>query len=435
MKKIFVSLLALLLGAALQFNLAAQEEEQPDLAPSPDSATDSQATDGGKAKPETPYKDLTLFLRALQLAKDYYVDKDDATYQRLFRGAMKGMLQELDPFSIYEEPDRYKNTVAGSSGQFGGIGAVVTMRNDVLEIVSTMDDSPSFKAGVKAGDIIMEIDGKSLRRLDLGECVKMLKGPPGSVVSLKIYRRGDDSTKDFKLERAMISVSPVKNSKLLEGDIGYVRITQFSMKTAEELDAALRKLRQNAKLKGLVIDLRGNPGGLLDAAVKVCSRFLAKGELVVSTEGRKQEDKREYRSVACEKTLDLPIAILVNGYSASASEIVSGCLQDHKRAVIVGTRSFGKGLVQTVVPMPDGGAIRLTTAKYYTPKRQMIQGHGIDPDIKVEISRATEAAIAQEMANEGLPAKPGAKPPKDVQLERATEILKGVSLFREAKVK
>jgi carboxyl-terminal processing protease len=298
-----------------------------------------------------------------------------------------------------------------------------------------MDDSPSFKAGVKAGDIIMEIDGKSLRRLDLGECVKMLKGPPGSVVSLKIYRRGDDSTKDFKLERAMISVSPVKNSKLLEGDIGYVRITQFSMKTAEELDAALRKLRQNAKLKGLVIDLRGNPGGLLDAAVKVCSRFLAKGELVVSTEGRKQEDKREYRSVACEKTLDLPIAILVNGYSASASEIVSGCLQDHKRAVIVGTRSFGKGLVQTVVPMPDGGAIRLTTAKYYTPKRQMIQGHGIDPDIKVEISRATEAAIAQEMANEGLPAKPGAKPPKDVQLERATEILKGVSLFREAKVK
>lgn len=417
--------LALALVASFPVLAWSQEEDQPEVAPQLEA----------KPSTETPYKDLALFLQVLQFARDHYVDKDDATYRNLLRGAMKGMLQELDPFSIYEEPERYKSTVEGTSGHFGGIGVVVSMKNDVLEVVAPMEDTPGFKAGIQAGDVIMEIDGKSARRMDLHDCVNLMKGPPGTTVTLKVYRKSDDSTKVFTIERAIISVSPVKNSRLLDGNIGYVRITQFSQPTAAELDSSLRKLRQSAKLKGLVIDLRGNPGGLLDSAVKVCSRFLEKGEIVVSTEGRDESDKTEYRAIACDKTLDLPIAILVNGNSASAAEIVSGCLQDHKRAVVVGSRTFGKGLVQTVVPLSDGGAVRLTTSKYYTPKRQVIQGHGIDPDIKVEISLATEAAIAQQLAQRPGEIKGTVSKVKDVQLERAVEILKGVSLFREAKAK
>ncbi len=424
MNMLLKRLSALALVAALPLFAWSQEEDQPEVAaPAAES----------KSAVETPYKDLALFLQVLQLAREHYVDKEDANYKNLLRGAMKGMLQELDPFSIYEEPERYKSTMEGTAGQFGGIGIVVSMRNDVLEVVAPMEDTPGFKAGILAGDVIMEIDGKSTRRMELHDCINLMKGAPGTFVTIKVYRRSDDSTRDFTIERAVISVSPVKNSRLLSDDIGYIRITQFSQPTADELDASLRKLRQSAKLKGLVIDLRGNPGGLLDAAVKVCSRFLEKDELVVSTEGRDEADKKLYRSIPCDKTLDLPIAILVNGNSASASEIVSGCLQDHKRAVIVGTRTFGKGLVQTVIPMPDGGAVRITTSKYYTPKRQMIQGHGIDPDIKVEVSPATEAAIAQQLAQRPGELKSPLAKVKDVQLERAIEILKGVSLFREAK--
>ena len=426
MKKLLKTLLALALVAAFPVFTYAQEEDQPEVAPQ---------LPGAKTPVETPYKDLALFLQVLQLAREHYVDKDEVSYQNLLRGAMKGMLQELDPFSIYEEPERYKNTVEGTAGQFGGIGVVVNMRNDLLEVVAPMEDTPGFKAGIQSGDVIMEINGKSTRRMDIHDCINMMKGQPGTTVTIKVYRKSDDSTKDFTIERAIISLSPVKNSRLLDDDIGYIRITQFSQPTADELDASLRKLRQSAKLKGLVIDLRGNPGGLLDAAIKVCSRFLEKDEMVVTTEGRDPAENKEYRSIACEKTLDIPIAILVNGNSASASEIVSGCLQDHKRAVIVGSRSFGKGLVQTVVPLSDGGAVRLTTSKYYTPKRQVIQGHGIEPDIKVELSPATEAALSQQLAQRPGEVKGPLLKVKDVQLERAIEILKGVNLFREARPK
>jgi len=383
---------------------------------------------------ETPYKDVSLFLQVLQLVREHYVDKDKVSYERLLRGAMKGMLQELDPFSIYEEPIRYKGTVEDTSGQFGGIGIVVSLKNDVLEVVAPMEDTPGFKAGIQAGDIILEVDGKSARRMDIQDCVKLLKGKPGTSVTLKIYRRSDDSTKDLTIERAVIAISPVKGARMLEGKIGYVRITQFSNPTASELDIALKKLKED-RMKALIIDLRGNPGGLLSSAVEVCSRFLEKDALVVFTEGRSESDRVEFRSMPCEKTLELPIAILVNGNSASAAEIVSGCLQDRKRAVLVGSRTFGKGSVQTVVPLSDGGAVRLTTAKYYTPSKRVIHGNGIEPDIHVEMSPGAEAALAQQLALLPGEAKPGAKTVKDVQLERAMEILKGICLFSEAKGK
>ncbi len=429
MKILRNSLLQALFAAALLLGFAAKaqiEEEQG----KPLEAKETQP----QAQPETPYKDISLFLQVLQLVREHYVDKDKVSYENLLRGAMKGMLQELDPFSIYEEPQRYKSTVEDTSGQFGGIGVVISLKNDVLEVVSPMEDTPGAKAGIQAGDIILEVDGKSARRMDLHECVKLLKGKPGTQVTLKIYRRSDDSTKDITIERAIIAVPAVKGAKMLEGKIGYVRITQFSNPTASELDAALKKLKEGG-MKGLVIDLRGNPGGLLSSAVEVCSRFIEKDALVVFTEGRKESERAEYLSQACEKTLDLPIAILVNGNSASAAEIVSACLQDRKRAVLVGEKTFGKGSVQTVVPLSDGGAVRFTTAKYYTPSKKVIHGFGVEPDIHVDISPGAEAAIAQQLSAAPGERPNGQKPVKDVQLERAMEILKGICLFREAKTR
>lgn len=382
---------------------------------------------------ETPYRNISVFLQALQLVREHYVDKDKVSYERLMHGAMKGMLQELDPYSIYEEPERYKATMEDTTGKFAGIGVVISMKNDVLEVVAPMEDTPGFKAGIQAGDVIMEIDGKSTRRMSIQDCVNLLKGAPGTSVTLKIYRKSDDSTKDISVERAMISVSSVKGAKIIKDGIGYVRLTQFSAPTAKSLDEALKKLKAQG-MKGLVIDLRGNPGGLLTSAIEVCSRFLEKGELVVFTEGRKPSDRVEYRSIGCEKFPDLPLAILVNGNSASAAEIVSGCLQDHKRAVLVGERTFGKGSVQTVVPLSDKGAVRFTTAKYYTPSKKVIHGNGVEPDIHVDVSMATEAAIAQQISLFPGEIKPASqKSVKDIQLERAIEILKGISLFQEAK--
>ncbi len=387
--------------------------------------------------PDDSYSIIYRFMYVLQKVRKEYVDADKVSYQSLIKGAMKGMLRELDPFSSYMEPEGYKELVDDTEGrEFGGIGIVVTFRNHILEVIAPMEDTPGFKAGIKPGDLILAIDGQPTSQMTLDDCVKLLKGAPGTTVTVSIYRESEDVKKDIPIERANIEISTVKGVKMLDDGIGFLRITQFNIPTATKLDESLKKLKEQG-MKALIIDLRGNPGGLLTSAIEVCSRFLESGELVVSTEGRLPNQKLEYRSQRCDKFVDLKIGLLVDGNSASASEIVAGCLQDQKRAILIGDKTFGKGSVQTVFALPEnGGAIRLTTAKYYTPSRRVIHENGIEPDIKVPISLKTMDKIySQRMTYSGIVKPEGQNTVRDVQLERAIEVMKGICIFSSANEK
>ena len=399
--------------------------------PAPLSSESATSRERSKKDEDLPYKNLSVFMESLMILRSKYVDEEKITYENLLRAAMRGMLQELDPFSTYEEPEAFQNTVEDSMGKFPGIGVVITERDDALEIISVMEESPAAKAGLRSGDLILEIDGKHTRMMYLDECVKRMKGAVGTKVKLKVYRRSSDATKDVEIERAVIAVPSVKGAGLVSGRIGYLRITQFTATTASDLDHALSMLKKSP-LHGLIIDLRNNPGGLLTAAIETVSRFIEKGRPVVSIEGR-AEKKVSHNAVGCPKDLELPIAILINENSASAAAIFAACMQDYKRAILVGTRSFGKGSVQVIIPLSDGGALRITTAKYYTPGRREIHERGVDPDIAVHTSPAGTAAIARHFSERGdqVPLVRDGKY-RDVQLERAIEILKGVHIFRQA---
>ncbi len=384
--------------------------------------------------PDDSYTIIYRFMYVLQKVRKEYVDADKVSYQSLIKGAMKGMLRELDPFSSYMEPEGYKELVEDTEGrEFGGIGIVVTFRNHVLEVIVPMEDTPGFKAGIKPGDMILAIDGQSTAQMTLDDCVKFLKGAPGTTVTVTIYRESEDLKKDLAIERANIEVSTIKGMKMLEDGIGFLRITQFNLPTAAKLDESLKKLKEQG-MKALIIDLRGNPGGLLTSAIEVCSRFIDTGELVVSTEGRLPNQKLEYRSLRCDKYPDLKIGILIDGNSASASEIFAACLQDYKKGILIGEKSFGKGSVQTIFALPEnGGAIRLTTAKYYTPSRRVIHENGIEPDIKVPVSPKTMDKIyTQRLSYSGVVKPEGPNTVRDVQLERAIEVMKGVCIFSQA---
>lgn len=384
-----------------------------------------------KPKDELPYKNLSIFMEAVQLLREKYVDSGKASYENLLRAAMRGMMQELDPFSTYEEPERFKSTVQDTRGKFPGIGVVVTSKNNAVEIVSVMEDAPAMKAGLHPGDVIMEIDGKDARMLSLAECVKLMKGPPGTVLKLKVYRPEGDQTKEFSVTRAEIALTSVKAAGLISDKIGYLRITQFSATTANDVEKALKKLKKEG-VEGLIIDLRNNPGGLLNSAVETISRFIPKDKLVVSVEGRAEETIK-HNSIESWKDREIPVVVLVNENSASAAEILAACMQDYKRAILVGSKTFGKGSVQVIIPLSDGGALRITTAKYYTPSRRLIHGNGVKPDIAVNTTPAQSAAVAHHLAMRGdqLPQLRAGKY-RDAQLERAIEILKGVNIFRKA---
>ena len=388
------------------------------------------------------YQNLELFSRVLERVRGDYVDGDGMSYSSLIRSALKGMLGSLDPHSEFMDPIKYDELRKDTEGAFGGVGIVVGLRDGYLTVISPMADTPAMKAGVISGDRIVKIEGRNSERITLQEAVQRLRGKAGSDVNLTIFRPGPDTTKEIQLTRAVIKLQTVKDIaggvdfELGDDKLGYVWLTQFGEKTSKDLQRALDLLTEQ-NMEGLILDLRGNPGGLLDQAVGVSEKFLERGQLVVFTQGRRREMRSERYARSKTPLLDLPMVVLVNRGSASASEIVAGCLQDLGRAVIVGDQTFGKGSVQSILPLPDGSALRLTTAKYYTPSEKIIHEKGITPDILVKISNEDQEALFLQRSPGGVEALTNLTPEqmekvratRDTQLDRARDILNGIRLY------
>lgn len=336
---------------------------------------------------EERYQDLELFAKVLNLVQQYYVEPVDT--KKLIYGGIKGMLKELDPHTNFLPPDIYKEFESETSGEFGGLGIEITLQKGILTIISPIEDTPAWKAGLKAGDKIVEVNGESTKGLSLVEAAQKMKGKKGSKVTLGIFRDGFDRPKDFTIERGVVKIRSVKYTDMEEG-YAYVRLTSFIENTYSDLKSAIDKhlkkysdKKTKLGMRGLIIDLRRNPGGLLDQAVKISDLFLEEG-VIVSTIGRNQKEKETLYAKKPGTINDVPIVILVDEYSASASEILSGALQDNKRALVMGKRSFGKGSVQSVVKLGDGSGLKLTVARYYTPSGRSIQAEGISPDVVIE---------------------------------------------------
>jgi carboxyl-terminal processing protease len=331
--------------------------------------------------PRQDYETLETFTNILSIVKKNYVE--DVETKNLVNGAINGMLSSLDPHSAYLTPDLYKELQMDTQGRFGGLGIEITVKNGVLTVVSPIEDTPAFKAGVQPGDMIFKIEDDFTKDMTLVDAVKRMRGPKGTKINLSIKREGNPELINFTLTRDTIRVQSVRN-RTLEPGYGYIRLAQFQERSDRDLQKALEKMAgEKGGLKGLVLDLRNNPGGLLTQAVRVSDLFLDSG-LIVYTDGRIESQKQKFFAQKEASLMDFPIVVLVNGGSASASEIVAGALQDHKRAVVLGTKTFGKGSVQTILPLDDNSALRLTTARYFTPKGRSIQATGIVPDIIVE---------------------------------------------------
>jgi len=366
----------LLLGLALS---------QPTLAEQPADAAES-ATQAMESKGRLPLRELRNFTEIFERIRNSYVEEvDDKT---LLEYAINGMLTSLDPHSAYLQPEAFTDLQENTSGKFGGLGIEVGMEDGLIRVVSPIDDTPAQRAGIKSGDLIVTLDGEAVMGMTLSDAVDRMRGEPGSEITLEVRRKNEKELLTFTLERAEIKVASVR-TETLSGGIGYIRITQFQEKTGPDLNKAIEKwTRAEEPLNGLILDLRNNPGGVLDAAVEVSDAFINDG-LIVYTQGRAMNSELRFSATAKTAAASIPVVVLINGGSASASEIVAGALQDHKRAVIVGTRSFGKGSVQSVLPITDDEAIKLTTARYFTPNGRSIQAQGIEPDIRVEQSEVT----------------------------------------------
>lgn len=370
------------LAISLTLTVTADESAtsaEPDAAP--ETSQDIQTQPQG----ELPLQDLRTFTEIFERIRSSYVEEiDDKT---LFNNAIKGMLSSLDPHSAYLQEDDFSDLQENTSGKFGGLGIEVGMENGLVRVITPIDDTPAQRAGIRAGDLIVTLDDEPVMGLSLGEAVDMMRGEPGTLITLQVRRKGESELLTFDIKRAEIKVASVR-TEMLDGDIGYVRLTQFQEKTGSELHDALLAWQSDTELNGIILDLRNNPGGVLQAAVSVVDSFIPEG-LIVYTQGRSPMSDMRYEARSETLMPDVPIVVLINGGSASASEIVAGALQDHSRAVIVGTRSFGKGSVQTVLPVSDTAAVKLTTARYFTPNGRSIQAQGIAPDIVVEQSEVT----------------------------------------------
>jgi len=336
------------------------------------------------AKSGKEYEYIGLFTDVMTIVKKSYVEEVDS--KKLIYGAINGMLSALDPHSSFMSPDTFKEMKVETKGAFGGLGIEISMKDGILTVISPIEDTPAQRAGIKAGDQILKIDDRFTKDLTITESVKRMRGAKGSKVILTIMREGFERPKEFPIVRDIIQVKSVK-FRMLDNGYGYVRVAQFQERTDEDVTKALKTLVQENKgkqLSGLVLDLRNDPGGLLDQAVRVSDHFVENGKMIVYTEGREKEARMQFTASSRPKEPDYPIVVLINGGSASASEIVAGALQDHKRAIVMGTQSFGKGSVQTIIPLADEAGLRLTTARYFTPNGRSIQAKGITPDIIVE---------------------------------------------------
>ena len=355
-----------------------------------------------------PLEQLRDFTYIFDRVKTDYVETIND--KQLMENAIRGLLTGLDPHSSYLNPDEYKELKIGTSGEFGGLGIQVEMEEGLVRVISPIDDSPAFHAGIKTGDMIIKLNDRLVKGMSLNDAVNIMRGKPGSKIEITLLRKDELNPLTFKLERTIIKVNSVK-SRLLEKDFGYVRISTFQANTAESLEAALKQLQKENKtnLKGLVLDLRNNPGGVLNAAAEVTDMFVEDG-LIVYTKGRMENTSSEFKAHSGDLMEGAPIVVLINGGSASASEIVAGALQDQQRAVLMGEKSFGKGSVQTIQELPNGGAVKLTTARYYTPSGRSIQAEGIVPDIVLkeytltesnnkDVKRVKEADLAGHLGN------------------------------------
>ncbi len=391
------------------------------------------------------YKQLNLFGEVYERVRSEYVEK--VSDKELIEAAINGMLQSLDPHSSYLNADNFTEMKIQTKGEFGGLGIEVTMENGLVKVVSPIDDTPAAKAGVQSGDYISHIDEEPVMGLTLSEAVDKMRGPINTELKITIIRKGKDAF-DLRLKRAIIKVTSIKAKK--EEDVAYLRITSFTQKTFKNLVKEFNKLSLEMKgnMKGLVLDLRNNPGGLLDQAVSVSDAFLERGE-IVSTRGRNNKGEQRYNASKGDITNGLPIVVLINGGSASASEIVAGALQDHKRGILMGTETFGKGSVQTIIPVASKGAVRLTTARYFTPSGNSIQAKGVSPDIyvpqsKIEVLENTNSrresdlrgaldAKKSEIDNESNDSKKQENTVKDYQLNRAIELIRSISVYENIK--
>ena len=406
------------------------------------------AIDGAHAaNDQETFRQLELFGDVFERVRSFYVDKTDD--KALIEAAINGMLQSLDPHSSYLNEDSFRDMQVQTRGEFGGLGIEVTMEQGLVKVVSPIDDTPAARAGIEAGDFITHLDSKPVLGLTLSEAVEQMRGRVGSDIVLSIRREGEEPF-DVTVTRDVIRIQSVR-SRVEGGDVGYLRITTFNEQTHPGVQREIAKLRDEMgeKITGLIVDLRNNPGGLLDQAILVSDDFLERGE-IVSTRGRDSDDVQRYDAKEGDLAKGMPIVVLINGGSASASEIVAGALQDHRRAIIVGTKSFGKGSVQTIQPIPGHGAMRLTTAKYYTPSGRSIQQTGIEPDIAIRQAklepldtqrRTREADLRNSITNETV--KPNAEggeksskaadslEPTDYQLARAIDLLRGIAFYQQ----
>ena len=369
------------------------------------------------------YENLRLFTEVLSIVQSQYVD--EVAPKDIIYNAIKGTLRGLDPHSSFLDPEMYREMQVETSGSFGGLGIEITLRDDVLTVVAPIEGTPAYRAGIQPGDRILKIEGLSTKDMQLSDAVKRMRGKPGSKITISIVREGWNEPKDFLITREQIRVQSVRANQLEPG-IEYIKLRQFQEQTANDLETSLDKYVKEGKIQGLVLDLRNNPGGLLTSAVEVTEKFLESGKLVVYTEGRVRNQNMRFSSNAKRVFTDFPIVVLVNQGSASASEIVAGALQDWGRAVVIGTQSFGKGSVQTIIPLSDGSGLRLTTAKYFTPKGRSIHGKGITPDIVVEIPKDPSGKP---------PAPPSLDPAeelkKDIQLQRALDVIKTMRIIEQ----
>ncbi|MCG8393006.1 MAG: S41 family peptidase [Pseudomonadales bacterium] len=399
-----------------------------------DPALDEQARQQG-----VPVDELRAFAEVMERIRGAYIE--DVDDRELLESAIRGMLNELDPHSNYLTPDQFDDLQVTTTGEFGGLGIEVTMEDGFVKVVTPVDDSPASKAGIQAGDLILKIDDTFVKGLSLGEAVELMRGEVGSEIRLMVLTDGDEKPHQVTLVRDKIQLHSVK-SRMLEPGLGYLRISQFQNNTGDDTRKALDSLSKDNTLRGLVLDLRNNPGGVLNGAVEVADLFLDNG-LIVYTQGREETSRSDFRANPGDQLKGAPVVVLVNGGSASASEIVAGALQDQDRAIVVGNRTFGKGSVQTVLPLSKDRALKLTTARYYTPDGRSIQAEGIEPDIAVDaVTRievrddlqVREADLPRHLGNENGESKNDEKPrslaQEDYALAQALSVLKGVVLSR-----